>query len=347
MRQLTLTGVQTLEWWDVPAPRITSDREAVVRPMAVARCDLDVYQYLGAYTRPPPYAFGHEAAGEVVEVGDAVTAFEPGDRVVIPFQISCGECPSCRRGWTNACTAVPPLASYGLGTHPDGDWGGALSDLMLIPFADAMLLPLPAGVSLAQACGAGDNVADGYRTVASYLQRFPKEPILIAGGLAQSLGLYAAMAAVALGSSRVVYTDSDPRRLAAAAAIGAEAHSIDYGTVEKHEDGFLITVDASGTAEGLAFALRSTAPCGFCTGVSAGLGRETSLPTGSMYLKGVTYDLSRVHSRTVLGGVLDCLCEHRIDPLAIGARELPFSAAADAMAEPDLKLIFVSDEEAA
>ncbi len=343
MRQLTLTAPQTLEWWDVPEPTINSAREAIVRPLAVARCDLDLYQYLGAYARAMPYAFGHEAAGEVVEVGDAVTGFKPGDRVVIPFQINCGECDSCRRGWTNACTAVPPLASYGLGTHPDGDWGGALSDLMHIPYADAMLLPLPDGVSLAQACGAGDNVADGYRTVAGYLERFPQEPVLIAGGLAQSLGLYATMAALALGSSRVVYTDNDPRRLAAATAIGAEAHNVDYEDAEKHHDGFLITVDASGTPEGLAFALRSTAPCGFCTGVSSGLGRETSLPTGSMYLKGVTYELSRVHSRAVLGNVLDCLCEHRIDPLAIGAREVPFSAAADTMAEPDLKLIFTPD----
>ncbi|MBH9879285.1 dehydrogenase, partial [Clostridioides difficile] len=62
-----------------------------------------------------PFPFGHECVGEVVEIGEGVTTVAPGDRVVVPFQIACGECPRCRRGTTASCEAVPQAASYGLG----------------------------------------------------------------------------------------------------------------------------------------------------------------------------------------------------------------------------------------
>ncbi|MFK7830484.1 MAG: zinc-binding dehydrogenase [Congregibacter sp.] len=340
MRQLTLTGTQQLEWWDVPAPRLENDKQALVRPDCVARCDLDVYMYLGVYTRKPPYAFGHEMVGTVIDVGSAVKTVQPGQRVVVPFQISCGDCRACVRGWSNACTSVAPMAGYGLGTHPDRDWGGALSDLVRVPFADAMLMTLPEGVSAEAACGAGDNIADGFRTVAPLLARFPKESVLVVGGLAQSVGLYAVLAAVALGSSRVVYVDSDPARLLQAAALGAEVHNIDFTRQEADADRYLITVDAAATPEGLAFALRSTAACGFCTSVSGGLGSNASLPLGSMYLKGVTHEVSRVHSRDVMPTVLEHICCGKLDPLAISAHILNFEAAPTAMGNGDIKLIF-------
>lgn len=344
MRQLTLTGTQQLEWWEVPAPRLEDDKQALVRPDCVARCDLDLYMYLGVYTRKPPYAFGHEMVGTVVDIGAAVQSVQPGQRVVVPFQISCGECKPCRRGWSNACASVAPMAGYGLGTHPDGDWGGALSDLVRVPFADAMLLPLPEGVSAEAACGAGDNIADGFRTVAPLLARFPNEPVLIVGGLAQSVGLYAVLAALALKSSRVVYADSDSGRLAKAATLGAEVRTVDFSRQEADADRYLITVDAAATPEGVAFALRSTAACGFCTSVSGGLGSSTSVPLGSMYLKGVTHEVSRVHSRDVMPTVLEHICCGKLDPLSVGARIMAFAEARAAMGEADIKLIFKRDD---
>jgi len=106
MRQLTFIGPGKLEWWDVVAPQIRAASDAIVRPIAVARCDLDYAMVTGAAPLPGPFAFGHECAGEVVEVGDAVTNVKPGDKVVVPFQISCGACDHCLRGWTNACLSV-------------------------------------------------------------------------------------------------------------------------------------------------------------------------------------------------------------------------------------------------
>lgn len=344
MRQLTYTGPRKLEWHDVPKPALNSGKAALVRPLAVARCDLDYYIALGAYRTPGPFAFGHEMAGVVEEVGDAVTRFSPGDRVIVPFQINCGECENCQRGWTNACSNVPPCAAYGLGTHPDGDFGGAFSECVLVPYADAMLVMLPDTLPPEAAAGLSDNVADGFRTVAQGLAEFPDEPVLIVGGLAQSVGLYAVHAAIALGSRRVVYADTDERRLQLAQQAGAEVTRLtDYSSEPRHAEQFLITVDASATAEGLCYTLFSTAPCGFCTGVSGGLTETTELPLSSIYLRGITYNVSRVHGRAVLPSTLHHACCGKIDPLALIDNILSFGDCIDAMLDPAPKLIFRSD----
>ena len=95
MRQLTYVGGSTIEWWDVPAPKLQDDRDALVRPLAVTRCDLDLTIVGGKSGLPGPFALGHETSGIVTDVGGAVRNFVPGDLVIVPFQISCGECERC------------------------------------------------------------------------------------------------------------------------------------------------------------------------------------------------------------------------------------------------------------
>ena len=111
MQQLSYIAPKILEWQEVPSPEITSDLDALVRPIAVARCDLDLYIAMGSYRTPGPFALGHETVAVIEEIGAGVTQFVPGDRVIVPFQINCGVCTNCARGWTNACSSVPPLAA--------------------------------------------------------------------------------------------------------------------------------------------------------------------------------------------------------------------------------------------
>lgn len=70
----------------------------------------------------------------MIEIGDEVATVQPGDRVVVPFQISCGTCASCVAGFTAHCVEVPPLSMYGFGLT-GGLWGGAIADLMAVPYA--------------------------------------------------------------------------------------------------------------------------------------------------------------------------------------------------------------------
>ena len=81
------------------------------------------------------------------------------------------------------------FSAYGFGSAM-GSWGGAVSDQLLVPFADAMLLPVPSGLDPVSIASASDNIPDGYRTVAPHLRRWPGAPVLVVGGAARSVGLY-------------------------------------------------------------------------------------------------------------------------------------------------------------
>ena len=99
----------------------------------------------------------------MTEVGDAVEAVRAGDLVSVPFQVSCGECETCRRGHTGNCERVERMAMYGL---PMGkNYGGFLSDSARVPFADAMLVQVPDGVEPESVASISDNIPDGWRTV--------------------------------------------------------------------------------------------------------------------------------------------------------------------------------------
>jgi threonine dehydrogenase-like Zn-dependent dehydrogenase len=344
MQQLTFIEPGRLDWHEVPRPQLAGAGQALVRPMAVTRCDLDLYIATGLYPMAGPFAFGHEIAGVVLEVGDQVSAVSVGDRVIVPFQINCGECGFCRRGLTNACSAVPPSSAYGLAPICGTEWGGGLSDVVHVPYADAMLVKIPESVSMAAAAALSDNAVDGYRTVSDALVAQPGGNVLVVGGLAQSVGLFAVEAARALGAGRVVYTDFDESRLGKARELGATAVATDYSKQDRFEESFSIVVEAGATAESLAFALRSTQRCGTCTGVSAGTGAlMAEVPLREMYTKGVTYNVGRVHARGVLDAALECAACGTFHPEKVVTREVGFADAAGAMVEGDVKTVFLRE----
>lgn len=339
MQALVYVKPRRLEWHEIPTPKLETGLDALVRPLAVARCDLDVKIAAGGYRAPGPFQMGHEIAGEVIDVGDEVTTVKPGDRVIVPFQIHCGTCDHCRRGWTNSCQTLPAAAAFGLGTGRDRDFGGGLSDCVRVPFADAMLVPLPDGISPELGCGLSDNVADGFRTVAGPLARFPGAPVLVVGGPAQSVGLYAALSALALGSERVVYADSADHRLGLAKAAGAQVRPVAVDYADDLGELFPIVADATASASGLQFAFRHAGPCAHVTGVFA---ETTELKLAPSYIRGLTYELSRVQSRAVLPQVVECVCSGALDPDRLKPNVLQFSDAAEAMLDPAVKLIFVA-----
>jgi alcohol dehydrogenase len=139
MLQLTYTGPDALEWREAREPRLSSDAAALVRPLAVATCDLDALIIEGISPSPPPLAIGHECVAEVLDVGDTVGSFERGQLVSVPFQISCGECDACRQGHTSNCSGVAFMSSYGFGPAVE-QWGGFLSDVVCVPYAEHMLV---------------------------------------------------------------------------------------------------------------------------------------------------------------------------------------------------------------
>lgn len=276
----------------------------------------------------------------MVEAGDAA-GVRPGDRVLIPFQISCGECDPCRAGRTGNCDSVPPASTYGFGFGPEGTrWGGFLADLVHVPFAAAMLIPVPEGLRPEIAAGASDNLTDAYRSVGPPLAERPGAPVLVVGGAGPgSIGLYAAAQAKALGSDAVLYVDEDAGRRAIAEGFGIE--TLDH-IPERIERTFPITVDASGGPGALPLALRSLARDGICTVNAIYFGEPPPLPMFEMYVKNTTLVTGRIHARRDAPKVLDLLAGTDFDPAPVTTRTVSFDDAADALTAHDFtKLLFV------
>jgi threonine dehydrogenase-like Zn-dependent dehydrogenase len=332
MRQLTLVEPRRLEWVDVDDPQRQDDRDALVRPLAVATCDLDAVIIAGRTPWQPPIAVGHECVAEVLESADG--APDEGALVSVPFQISCGECERCRRGLTGNCESVPFLSMYGFGA-PGGNWGGFMSDVVRVPFADHMLAPLPDGVSAQAAASVSDNIADGWRLVAPGLEEWVGGEVLIAGG-SPSVGLYGVQVAVALGAARVVYCDVQDERLRKAEGLGAE---VVEGYPERLGP-FPVTAMVSTDPAALSLAARSTAPDGICTCAGIVFEPETPVPLLEMYTKIMTFRTGRVHARSTIPRVLELMTDGRLQPDAVTDRVLGWDEAPEALADNLGKLVF-------
>ena len=330
MQQLTYTSPNELIWQETKEPGLSSDSAALVRPVAVATCDLDAIIVTGASPFPPPFALGHECVAEVIDAGDAVANVKPGELVSVPFQISCGECVPCRRGRTGNCTADGFMSTYGFGPAVER-WGGFLSDVVEVPYADHMLVPVPVGLEPAAIASASDNISDAWRSVGPPLAREPGAPVLVVGGAAAgSIGLYAAGLAVALGAESVLYVDADPARRQTAEALGART----LADLPKRLGPFPITVDASADPDGLALALRSTAPDGVCTSTAIYFGEQPSLPLLEMYTKCVTFKTGRAHAREAIPHVLELAATGALHPETVTTRVVPWADAVPALLEP-------------
>src|SRR4051794_17186116 len=272
-----------LAWHERDQPVLEDPGDAIVRPFLAARCDGDtlpihrpvsralqagmalrlVDRVVGCICgRVPfkgPFPIGHECVAEVVTVGPDVREVRVGQRVVVPWAVSCGTCGRCARGLTSKCertTAGRELAAFGFGPA-SGPWGGLVADELRVPYADHMLVPVPAGVPAVRVAAASDNLADGWRSVARPLEERPGGSVLVLGGGAQSIGLYAAGLAVELAAGTVDYLDDDPLRREIAESFGAHAHPRRRGAGGRSYD---VVVEATSRAAGLREAIRALAP---------------------------------------------------------------------------------------
>ena len=334
MRELTFVEPEVVEWREVGDPALGGGAEALVRPLVVANCDLDRLIISGQFPVPGPFALGHEFVAEVLDIGDAVTSVVPGDRVIVPFQVSCGACDRCERGLTGSCRAVARGSAYGLGPLGRGEWGGALSDIVRVPYADAMLVPL-GGIDPLPLASASDNLPDAYRTVAAPLRDHPGAPVLIVASGHGSIPLYAAGFASALGAGRVDYVDMSPERLALADVLGAQPLEGREAVGRTH---YPIVVDCTADPDGLAFCLRHVDPGGLCTSIGIYL-EDVALPLLEMYTTGVAFRTGRVDARPLIPDIVALVEAGRFSPQAVTSTVVGWEDAPAAMLDLPTKLV--------
>lgn len=348
MQQLTYMKPHSLEWHEVDTPRINDASDVLVRPLTVSTCDFDGAAINGMIPMRGPTPLGHEGEGVVLEVGKSVTKWRVGDRVIIPWKIACGTCPSCTRNHTAQCLAGPEGDAFSWGPAQPHR-GGFLSEAVCVPYADFMLTRLPDSVDPVLTCGVADNITDGWRAVGPHLRERPGGTVLVAAAHPPgSIALYAAGIAVALGAKRVVYADTDQTRLNIAAQMGAEPllltdTALEEFATDRHTllGGFDITVDAWNTPSVISQLLAATARAGVCVSTAGVMYRKAQINIDlfSMYRKSISFHTGWVHTHALIQEPLALIASGQFDPSPVTSRVVSWAQAKDELVKPFTKII--------
>ena len=223
MKALCWHGQGDVRIDSVPDPKIKHPRDAIIRITTTAICGSDLHLYNGFVpTMHQGDILGHEPMGEIMEVGSDVQQLRPGDRVVVPFTISCGECFFCKKSLFSLCDTSnpnPELARKQMGHAPAGLFGfshmlggfpGGQAEYLRVPFADVGPIKIPAGIPDEKVIFLSDIFPTGYMA-AENAEIEAGDAVAVWG--CGPVGQFAIRSAFMLGAERVFAIDSVPERL--------------------------------------------------------------------------------------------------------------------------------------
>ncbi len=239
MKALCWYGTNDVRVSRVPDPAILNPRDAIVKVTLTAICGSDLHLLDGFIpTMQRGDILGHEFMGEVVDVGPGVTKLKVGDRVVVPFTISCGHCFFCEQDLWSLCDNSNPNAwmaekLYGYSpsglfgySHMLGGYAGGQAEYVRVPFADCGPIKVPDHLTDEQVLFLSDIFPTGYMA-AENCNITPGDTVAVWG--CGPVGQFAIKSAWMLGAGRVVAIDREPERLRMAADRGkAETLNMDY-----------------------------------------------------------------------------------------------------------------------
>jgi threonine dehydrogenase-like Zn-dependent dehydrogenase len=244
MKALCWMGKNDVRIEDVPDPQILDDRDAIIQITSTAICGSDLHLLHGYMpTMESGDILGHEPMGEVVAVGPSVKNLKVGDRVVVPFTISCGECFFCRKGLFSCCDVSNPNAKTAMKimghatagilgySHLTGGFAGGQAEYLRVPFADVGPLKIPNEIPDDQALFLSDIYPTGYMA-AENAEIEEGDTVAVWG--AGPVGQFTIKSAWMFGAGRVVVIDNVPERLEMAAQEG-KAETINFDQVNVYE----------------------------------------------------------------------------------------------------------------
>jgi threonine dehydrogenase-like Zn-dependent dehydrogenase len=370
MKAVCWHGTQDVRVDTVPDPKILNPRDAILKITSTAICGSDLHLYDGFIpTMKSGDILGHEFMGEVVDVGPEVTNLQPGDRVVVPFTISCGSCFFCNRDLWSLCDNSNPNAwmaekLYGHSpaglfgySHLLGGYAGGQAQYVRVPFADVGPLKVPDGLTDEQVLFLTDIFPTGYMA-AENCDIQPGEVVAVWG--CGPVGQFAIRSAMMLGAERVIAIDRVPERLALAEAAGAEIINfdemdagialkemtggmgpdccIDAVGMEAHGTGVMGLYDTvkqavrleTGRPEVLRQAIVACRKGGKVSVPGVYGGFIDKMPMGSFVNKALTMRSGQTHVHKYLKPLLERIQQGDIDPSFIITHTLPLDAAPEA-----------------
>ncbi|MCA1581993.1 MAG: glutathione-dependent formaldehyde dehydrogenase [Acidobacteria bacterium] len=354
MKALCWYGRKDVRVETVPDPEILAPRDAIVKITSTAICGSDLHLYDGFIpTMQAGDILGHEFMGEVVEVGKANTRLKVGDRVVVPFTISCGGCFFCQKGLFSACDNTNPNAAladklYGYSgagifgySHLYGGYAGGQAEYARVPFAQVGPLKLPRNLTDEQVLFLSDIFPTGYMAAENCnIERGDTVAIWGAG----PVGQFAIRSAFLLGAGRVFAIDDVPERLRLAEEGGAIAiddgdedvlNRLDEETGGLGPDSCMDAVGMEAHGKGLQAAydrikqsvrLETDRPGVLRMAIQAcrkggtvsipGVygGLIDKVPIGAAFAKGITLKMGQTHVQRYLRPLLERVEKGEIDP---------------------------------
>ncbi|MEH2238704.1 zinc-dependent alcohol dehydrogenase [Nostoc sp.] len=367
MKAVCWQGTNKVEVETVPDPKIINPRDAIVKITSTAICGSDLHLYNGFNpAMKPGDILGHEFMGEIVELGSAVKNKKVGDRVVVPFTISCGSCFFCNRDLWSLCDNSNPnawMAEKMMGHSPSGLFGysdltggyaGGQAEYARVPFADVGLFKIPDGLADEQVLFFTDIFPTGYMA-AENCDIQPGDTVAIWG--CGPVGQFAIRSALMLGAGRVIAIDRVPERLQMAKDGGAEVlnyEETEVGEALKEMTGGLgpdSVMDAVGMeAHGMGLegfydkamqavrietdrpnvlrqAIVACRKGGTVSVPGVYTGFVDKMPMGAFMNKGLTMKTGQTHVHRYLQTLLDRVQNGDIDPSFVITHSLPLEQA--------------------
>lgn len=319
---------------NIPYPSLQKPTDAIVQVKANGICRSDWHAWVGDWEwiglKPQlPRVLGHEFVGIVEEVGNEVTGFKKGDRVIIPFNHGCGRCEYCINGHQNVCSNLQLI-----GFHYDGGY----AQYVRIPNADLNMIHLPESIDFVTAAGLGCRYMTAFHGVVDQLKLAPGEWFSVYG--CGGVGLAAVQIGTALGAN-VIAVDIDEKKLEKAKELGAvhivnANHNAPEEIIEFTKGGAHASLDALGistTVRNSIFSLRTRGrhlQIGLTTQEEKG---EVSLPIDLMVAKEISFMGSLGMQPPRYSMMLKMIENGKLNPGKLIFRTVPLEEAGDVIAE--------------
>jgi threonine dehydrogenase-like Zn-dependent dehydrogenase len=329
MKAITFHGIGDVRTQEVADPKLVDPTDVVLRITTSAVCGSDLHQYhgRGGGLVQPGAIMGHEFMGVIEETGTGVRQFRVGDRVVVPFSVSCGQCEWCRRKLPTQCTTTGRAVFGGRFGHL---FGGGQAERIRVPFADHLCEKVAADMPDASALFLGDILATGYACAENAAIR-PGEVVAVFG--AGPVGLMAIQSAQLFGPARLFAVDRVEYRLALALEFGADPVNLDRGDpVEelRRRTGGIgpdVVLECVGHETPFSQAIRAVRAGGRVSSVGVYVEPTLPFPAREAFFKDLTLTMGICNARNYMTSLMSLVRAKRLAPDAIITHTLPLDEA--------------------